>query len=293
MIRLLVPFLFFCSGATALVYEVIWSRYLGLMFGSTIQAQTVVLAVFMGGLALGNRVFGKRSDLLPQPLAAYGYVEILIGLYAFFFHNWYGLADRVFVNAGAGLLNQAGPLLLLKSVLAVSLLLGPTLLMGGTMPLLAAWLQRSGTEAGRLSATFYAINSLGAVAGSFLGGFILVRELGLLSAVQATALLNVLIGVTAVGISRRQGNIRTHEPVIAEPNPSGSIVSAFTRRRIMIGGVLVAMTGGVSMGLEVVSSRLLALVFGGSLQAFAIMLMAFILGIGLGSALIATRRAQR
>ena len=59
---MLVPFLFFCSGATALVYEVVWSKYLTLMFGSTVQAQTVVLAVFMGGLALGNRLFGARAD---------------------------------------------------------------------------------------------------------------------------------------------------------------------------------------------------------------------------------------
>ncbi|MBC8002312.1 MAG: fused MFS/spermidine synthase, partial [Opitutaceae bacterium] len=293
MIRALVPFLFFCSGATALVYEVIWSRYLGLMFGSTIQAQTIVLAVFMGGLALGNRVFGKRSDLFHQPLAAYGYVEILIGLYAFFFHNFFGLADRLFVKAGAGLLDHGTALLVLKSFLAVGLLLAPTLLMGGTLPLLATWLQRSGSEAGRLSAAFYAINSLGAVAGSFLGGFVLVRELGLLSAVQATALLNVLIGVTAIGISRRQGDSRAQETQAVRDDPADLKTSALRRRRIMIGGVLVAMTGGVSMGLEVVSSRLLALVFGGSLQAFAIMLMAFILGIGLGSALIATRRAQR
>src|SRR5215210_5021582 len=77
--------LFFLSGATALVYEVIWSKYLALMFGSTVQAQTVVLAVFMGGLAVGNRVFGKRSVQLKQPLAAYGYIELAIGLYAFFF----------------------------------------------------------------------------------------------------------------------------------------------------------------------------------------------------------------
>ena len=59
---MLILFLFFCSGATALIYEVVWSKYLALMFGSTIQAQTVVLAVFMGGLALGNRLFGGRAD---------------------------------------------------------------------------------------------------------------------------------------------------------------------------------------------------------------------------------------
>src|SRR6185295_2252567 len=72
----LVLALFFCSGATALIYEVVWSKYLSQMFGSTIYAQTVVLAVFMGGLALGNRIFGGRSDALRQPLRAYGYIEI-------------------------------------------------------------------------------------------------------------------------------------------------------------------------------------------------------------------------
>src|SRR6476659_11496749 len=84
---MIMPFLFFCSGATALIYEVVWSKYLALMFGSTVYAQTVVLAVFMGGLALGNRIIGARSDLLARPLAAYGCLEVAIGLYAFGF-NW-------------------------------------------------------------------------------------------------------------------------------------------------------------------------------------------------------------
>ena len=85
----LVLALFFCSGATALIYEVVWSKYLSQMFGSTIYAQTVVLAVFMGGLALGNRIFGGRSDALRQPLRAYGFIETAIGLYAFFFPMLY------------------------------------------------------------------------------------------------------------------------------------------------------------------------------------------------------------
>jgi predicted membrane-bound spermidine synthase len=80
----LVLSLFFCSGATALIYEVVWSKYLAQMFGSTIQAQTVVLAVFMGGLALGNGLLGGHSDSLRQPLRAYGFDEVAIGIYAFF-----------------------------------------------------------------------------------------------------------------------------------------------------------------------------------------------------------------
>src|SRR6185369_3847824 len=97
----MILFLFFCSGATALVYEVIWSKYLALMLGSTIYAQTVVLAVFMGGLALGNRLIGARSDWLARPLAAYGCLEVAIGLYAFGLNWIYHLADRVFAGVGS------------------------------------------------------------------------------------------------------------------------------------------------------------------------------------------------
>src|SRR3954471_19294027 len=89
--------LFFCSGATALIYEVVWSKYFSQMFGSTIYAQTVVLAVFMGGLALGNKCFGANSDGLSRPVRAYGFVELAIGLYAFFFPNLFAVADKVFV----------------------------------------------------------------------------------------------------------------------------------------------------------------------------------------------------
>src|SRR5687768_7789557 len=143
---MLVLLLFFCSGATALVYEVVWSKYLSLMFGSTVQAQTVVLAVFMGGLALGNRLFGKRSGLLKQPLAAYGYIELSIGLYAFFFPFIYALFDRMFIGIGSNFATNSGALLILKGLLAIGLLIFPTVLMGGTLPLMAAWLERWMTD---------------------------------------------------------------------------------------------------------------------------------------------------
>src|SRR2546425_13145799 len=88
--------LFFCSGATALVDEVVWLKFLAQMFGSTIYAQTVVLAAFMGGLAMGNRLCGGWADRLRQPVRAYGYLEIGIGVYAFFFPTFDRLADRLF-----------------------------------------------------------------------------------------------------------------------------------------------------------------------------------------------------
>src|SRR5437016_4275676 len=183
----MILFLFFCSGATALVYEVVWSKYLSLIFGSTIYAQTIVLAVFMGGLALGNRLIGARSDLLQRPLAAYGRLEIFIGLYAFCFSWIYQGAERVFVGVGSHLIEHSGWLLLLKALFSAGLLLVPTVLMGGTLPLLAAWLQKNSTDAGRWAARFYSINSLGAVGGACLAGFVLIRSMGLVSTLQITA----------------------------------------------------------------------------------------------------------
>src|SRR5262249_41203594 len=148
-------------------------------------------------------------------------------------------------------------------------------------PLLAAWLQRNSTEAGRRSAIFYSINSLGAVFGSFLAGFLLVQALGLPVTLQMTGFANVTIGIIAVGIARRLKNDETATKAKTNQGANKIKMDPLFRRVCL----LVALTGGVSMGLEVISSRCLAMVFGASLEAFAMMLIAFILGIGLGSAI--------
>lgn len=283
----LVLALFFGSGATALVYEVIWSKYLSQLFGSTIYAQTVVLAVFMGGLALGNHLVGRKADQLRRPLKTYGIIEVAIGLYAFFFSALFSLADSVFNGVGPALIESRWLLLALKAGLSVGLLIVPTVLMGGTLPLLAAWLQKSSMEAGRRSARFYSVNSLGAVFGSALAGFLLVRELGLVASLQAAALLNLVVGLIAMGVGGLEAETSPSHATTVAQDDSIPAASDTTLRRA---GMLVALTGSVSMGLEVLASRSLALLFGSSLQAFAIVLMAFILGIGLGSATIASRR---
>ncbi len=284
--------LFFCSGATALVYEVIWSKYLALLFGSTIQAQTVVLAVFMGGLAFGNKAFGRTADSNRNPLVTYGRLEIAVGLYAFLFSFLYRGVDSVYASIGSALLDRPGVLLLLKGILSVVLLAGPTILMGGTFPLLAAWLQRSTSDAGRRSARFYSVNSLGAVCGAGVSGFWLVEWLGLCATMDVSALVNVIIGLIAISVGRTQSahvpaTERTPETNPVRPGQPEASADVFRRACI-----IVALTGAVSMGLEVLASRCLCLIFGASLQVFAIVLMAFILGIGIGSAVIASPRLR-
>lgn len=280
--------LFFCSGATALVYEVVWSKFLSQMFGSTVYAQTVVLAVFMGGLALGNRLFGGWADRLRQPVRAYGILEIAIGLYALLFPLLDRLIDYIFITLGTPIATQAGLLLGLKGILAAALLLIPTIPMGGTLPLLAAWLQKSSLDAGQRSARFYSVNSLGAVTGAAFAGFFLVQNFGMIRTLQISALINGLIGILAILISQELKTETSPSTQTSSPHLNPAVATSLRRA-----GWIVALSGAVSMGLEVLASRSLALIFGSSLQSFAIVLMAFILGIGLGSAWIASPKFPR
>ena len=284
--------LFFCSGATALVYEVIWSKYLALLFGSTIQAQTVVLAVFMGGLALGNMLFSRSADQARHPLTIYGRIEIAIGVYALLFAYLYRVSDGVFALLGSHLLGRPGPLLLLKGALSLLLLLGPTILMGGTLPILAAWLQKSMPDAGRRSARFYSVNSFGAVCGAGVTGFWLVQRFGLRNTMDLSAMVNLAIGLIAILFGRNQPanpavpNAPARLPE-ATPDQPGASRKVFQRACLMV-----ALTGAVSMGLEVLASRCLCLIFGASLQVFSIVLIAFILGISVGSAVMASPKRK-
>lgn len=277
-------FLFLCSGATALVYEVVWSKFLSQMLGSTVYAQTVVLAVFMGGLALGNRLAGKWADALAHPVRIYGILEIGIGMYGCLFVQFYGLADRAFVALGSGVLEHARLLLGLKALFSIALLLLPTVLMGCTLPLLVVWLKKHYQEAGRQSALFYAINSIGAVLGAGIAGFYLVAEWGLTASLLLAGTVNLLVGATAFLIDRDE---------IALPAPGVRGDSRPPETSLGRAALIVAAAGGISMGLEVLASRSLALVFGSSLQSFAVVLMGFILGIGLGSTAISALPLRR
>jgi spermidine synthase len=284
--------LFFASGATALVYEVLWSKYLTIMLGSTVQAQTVVLAVFMGGLALGNRLFGKLSTTIKNPLLGYAVMEILIGLYALFFPKIYSAADWTFVAVGSNFATATFALLLLKLFISVALLLIPTVLMGGTLPLIASWIEKQPSfESGARVGIFYATNSLGAVTGAGLAGFYLIQNYGLTGTLALAATANILIGLAAGFIAKRQ-QLEVAAPT-KTPESATTPASGETSPTPSWFAMLVGLTGGVSMGLEIVSARSLALIAGGSLQAFALVLMSFIFGIGLGSMIISSSKAAK
>jgi spermidine synthase len=132
------------------------------------------------------------------------------------------------------------------------------------------------------------VNSLGAVFGAGLAGFYLVQTAGMVAALQIAALVNVMIGGAAIVLSPG-----SKDQAMAEPTAAAATDTEISPATLRWAGVLVAVTGGVSMGLEVLASRSIALLLGSSLQSFAVVLMAFILGIGLGGAVIASTRFHR
>ena len=159
-------------------------------------------------------------------------------------------------------------------------------MMGGTLPLLASWLQRFYEDAGRRSARFYSVNSLGAVLGAALAGFFLVQTYGIVATLRIAATVNLLVGVTAMLLSRY---VLAQKPPDAGSGPAPAIgPEAAAPGTLRWAGLIVATTGAVSMGFEVLASRSLAMIFGSSLQSFAVVLISFILGIGLGAAWIAS-----
>jgi spermidine synthase len=193
------------SGAAGLVYEVVWSRYLGLLIGSSTVAHTVVLAVFMGGLALGNSVFGRFADRTARPLFAYGLLELgIAGWAVVFVVGWPG-ASALYLSIGRALGPESGGLLWIKLALGVLLLLPPTVLMGGTIPLLSRFVVSRDDEIGARVALLYFLNTAGAVLGCAAAGFWWIESLGLPGTLWLAAAFNTVVGAVTLALSQSAG----------------------------------------------------------------------------------------
>jgi spermidine synthase len=284
-LRRLITAGFLLSGLAGLVDEIVWSKALPLLIGGTTLAQTVVLATFMGGLALGNWLFGRRADTSPDPLGLYARLELGVGLVCLVFPELFAAVGDLYVRL-AGPLGFGNPLTLpLKLALSASVVLVPTFLMGGTLPVLTRAVVRDLREVTVSVAHLYTVNSLGAVAGVVVGGFVLVPAWGFEGAIRLSATLNLVLAVAFLWASRRFA--RGAAVVVPTPGPEADTpqVPARTFPRLQQRAVLVAIgvSGGASMLYELVWTRLLSLVLGSSAYSFSIMLLTFVAGITAGA----------
>jgi spermidine synthase len=274
--RALVYTCFLVSGATGLVYEVLWGKYLGLFIGSSAYAHAVVLATFMGGLAIGNAVLGRRADRVQRRLVLYGCLELGIGVFCLAFP----LVDRLLATVYTGLASPdpgAAGNLALKVVLSVLALLPPTVMMGGTLPALSRYVVRTLAEAGRGLGLLYFINSAGAATGCLLAGFWLVPAMGLDNATVATAAVNILIGAAILVAGRAPESASAATTPVPEATDTRYSVA-----QVRWVYALICASGAVSMLYELVWIRMLSLVLGSSTYSFSVMLFTFIGGITIG-----------
>ena len=282
LLQLLIYSCFFLSGATGLIYEVVWAKYLSLIIGSTTAATTIVLATFMGGLALGNHLLGRRADQVQNRLKFYGWLEMGIGIYCALSLQIINWGSELYVNISRASFPPGPFTHLLRLFLAGIALLVPTALMGGTLPVLARLWVRSIKTAACGVATLYSVNSFGAVLGCLLAGFFLVRVLGISLSMLLAAGVNVLVGLVAIGVS----SCPAQENSLQEPEPNFSSTSPGSIRIMRLALVGATLSGAAAMIYEVGWVRLTALVWGSSTYSFTVMLAAFIMGIALGSLLV-------
>ncbi|MBP8644578.1 MAG: fused MFS/spermidine synthase [Syntrophobacteraceae bacterium] len=274
--------IFFCSGLCGLMYEVVWTRLLVLVFGSTTYAVATVLAVFMLGLSVGSYVFGTIAARFSHPQRAYGLVEIAIGIYAFLFLPEIQLVEWIhsvlfpLVHHSPYLLNSV------RICVAGLAILLPTFLMGGTIPLLAQVLAGSRWSVGRGAGMLYALNTLGAASGSFLSAFVIIPHWGLHWTFFLGGAVNIGVGVTAMFLRPPGACFPSPSPEEKEDWTRESPSASFHSRVVLSAFFL---TGLLSMVYENAWTRALVLVFGTSIYAFATMLTTYLLGLGLGSLL--------
>lgn len=282
--RGLVAAIFFFSGASSLLYQTVWLKNLGYVFGNTVYATATLVAIFLGGLGIGAWIFGKRFRSR-SPLLVYAVVEAFIGVIGAFSPWIFKLLDTIYVSTWSSLADSPGAVALMRIVVSSLFLLPPTILMGGTLPVLIRWWEDVVESSGRAIASLYSINTFGAAAGVAIGGFVLIPKLGLVRTLVVAVATNFVLSVAAVLIARIRSSSRGAEETATLQEETGSAYGLGARAVLLVA----FLTGMVAISNEIFWTRILVLHLGSSVYAFSLMLFGFLIGIALGSAAARTR----
>ena len=277
--------LFFFSGLTGLIYEILWTRRLNLVFGHSILSVSTVVTAYMGGLALGSALGGRWADRQLAKgqqaswfLATYGRLEGLVGLWAFLSLPMLGLVESFYLAMAARGV-QGISLYLIAFAASLLVLVPPTTAMGATLPVVSCLYHSDAQGVGRNLSRLYSTNTFGAVVGVALAGFVLLPMVGLKLSVALAGLLNLTIAFASLWLCRGlRGQLEG-----AEVESLGQ-ASTGTNHRASLLTLGFALSGGLSMAAQMAWTRSLSLTLGSSVYAFSIILVVFLTGIAAGSA---------
>ncbi|WP_456420403.1 fused MFS/spermidine synthase [Lutibacter sp.] len=283
-------FLFFLSGAAGLILQVVWMYRLGLIFGNSSYATSATLAAFFLGLAIGGWFLGNASSKFKRPLSAYGFVEIGIALTALllipgiaFYENHYA-SIVTFIDGDRNLLT------FFKFIFSIVLLLFPTVLMGGTFPILAQYIGKEKLQLASKGTFLYAVNTLGAASGAFFAGFFLLSKFGVNSTYYFAIILVGSIGVIAIIIDRltvrnkrtssipkKSGTTTSIKKFVNIPSPYNISYVQFL--------ILTFSSGLLALSAETIWTRMFAQVLQNSIYSFSAILVVFLFALGSGGLL--------
>jgi len=273
--------LFIGSGASGLIYQVVWSRELVLLFGNTSQAISTIVTAFLFGLGAGAFVGGRLAAGHRNPLRLYGTIEIAVAVLAIGLPSLFPALGTMYANAYTS--TSPEELGLIRFGLAFAAVTPATFAMGMTLPALTAFMVRSMEGAAKRLSELYAANTLGAVAGTLIAGYALIELLGLSTTALVAVSLNVTAGIVALIASRRTNDLHleTFQP---------SITTNGARRRVtQIVYAATFVSGFAALAFEVLWTRMLAEGSGSSIYLFAAILAIFLFGIAAGSAFYGSR----
>ncbi len=295
--RPLVLAIFFLSGASGLIYEIIWARQLSLVFGVSSFAVSTVLTVFMAGLGIGGYVFGRVIDKRGNPLKIYAALEMLIGIYALLLPYTISFSEWLYVKLQSPFLppfikgGDGGVSFFLLSaerfVISFFILIFPTIMMGGTLPVISRLLIRNEERIGSDAGIIYSLNTFGAVAGCLLTGFYLIENIGITFSLYLAAALNFIAAGGAYIIGSRvkgQGSRERESGAKVKGQGSGNRDS-LSLAPLPLPLILIAFgfSGMAALSFEVLWTRILILILDNTVYAFSTILFTFLLGIAGGS----------
>lgn len=285
--------LFVLSGATGLVDQLCFSKYLSYVVGSTAHAVSAVLSAFMTGLALGAFLGGRYSRTVKRPLLAYGVLELVVALtvaispYAF----------QALAPLYASIARSApGSLALLSAVRwlgALLIVIVPTTAMGATLPLLSRLLPASGTDAAssqlreRRLGALYASNTAGGAMGALAAAYLILPALGMDHTVLAAAFGSAVVGALAIYFGRNAPS-----EVVSQTNESAISGTHRAVPHALTAYIVAIASGALVFAAEVIFTHLLALIIGNSAYAFGLILAAFLSCLFLGASRAAAVRAR-
>ncbi len=279
----MVYLLFFLSGAAGLIYEIAWSRQLGLFFGHTVHAAAVVLGAYFAGMALGYVLAGRWAPRLGRPLIGYGVAELVVAGWALLTPHLLALYAQPQL---AALLNHPLPTLQLavRALVTFLTLLPATIALGATLPFIAQHVSPPAAPRPRLIALAYACNTCGAFTGVLAATFALILLLGVRQSGYLAAAISAACGLAALWWARRGGEVRGRA--------AGAEAAGGARRLTPSWYLLAGLSGLGTLGLQVLYTRMFAMTFHNSTYTFGGVVAVFLIALALGSWLVSRFAAR-